>query len=105
MTQRATAANVARLQGHWLESLPPLCGVKNESGFASDQTSQAIRQRYLNGELSVHLVTSPKAGVELKRGENFQGVTGPATILTEWEPLQVVLEDPKMKPLSLTTLN
>jgi hypothetical protein len=61
-------------------------------GFASDTAAQAIRQRYLAGELTLELITSPIAGIELKRGESFNGVfDGPAVVLTQWEPLQCVL--------------
>ncbi len=60
-------------------------------GFASDSSAQAIRSRYLAGELALHLTTSPIAGVELRAGERFSGVDGPAVVLTQWEPLQCVL--------------
>jgi hypothetical protein len=60
-------------------------------GFASDEAAQLVRARFLAGELLVSLITKPLAGVELMRGEVFNGVTGPAQILTQWEPLQVVL--------------
>lgn len=61
-------------------------------GFASDKAAQAIRERYLRGELIPHLVTEPLTGVELSRGQQFQGISGPAQVLTSWRPLQVVLE-------------
>ena len=60
-------------------------------GFASDHDAQAIRQRYLAGELTLHLTTRPLTGIELRAGESFSGVSGPATVLTQWEPLQCVL--------------
>ena len=60
-------------------------------GFASDSHAQAIRDQYLAGELSINLITKPVTGVELRTGENFQGVVGPAVVLTKWEPIQVVL--------------
>jgi hypothetical protein len=60
-------------------------------GFASDPAAQLVRARYLAGELSLQLITKPIAGVELLRGEVFHHVTGPAVVLTQWEPLQVVL--------------
>ena len=61
-------------------------------GFASDSEAQAIRARYLAGELKLHLTTRPITGMELRRGESFSGVAGPAVVLTQWEPLQCVLE-------------
>lgn len=61
-------------------------------GFASDADSQAIRAKYLAGEFALHVVTQPIEGLELRAGEVFNQVTGPATILTKWEPLQIVLE-------------
>lgn len=60
-------------------------------GFASDPAAQTIRARYLAGELVLHLTTRPIAGIELRKGETFQGVNGPAVVLTAWEPLQAVL--------------
>ena len=65
-----------------------LCGVL---GFASDHDAQATRERYLAGELTLHLTTKPIAGIELRAGERFHNVDGPATVVTQWEPLQVVL--------------
>ena len=65
-----------------------LCGVL---GFASDYDAQATRERYLVGELTLQMTTKPIAGVELRRGESFSGVDGPACVVTQWEPLQVVL--------------
>lgn len=62
-------------------------------GWATDSDAQAARARYEAGELSLHLTTKPITGVELRAGETFQGVTGPAMVLTAWEPLQVVLSD------------
>jgi hypothetical protein len=60
-------------------------------GFASDPAAQLVRERYLAGELTCSLITRPISGVQLGRGEVFNGVSGPAQILTQWEPLQVVL--------------
>ena len=60
-------------------------------GFASDSRAQAIRDQFLAGALSIDLITSPVTGVELRTGERFYSVDGPAVVLTEWEPLQVVL--------------
>ncbi len=72
-----------------------LCGVQDQRlvgvlGFASDSQAQAIRSRYLNGELSVNLITKPITGVELRVGERFY-VDGPAVVLTQWEPLPGLL--------------
>jgi hypothetical protein len=60
-------------------------------GFASDHQAQLVRERYLAGELTCSLITRPISGVQLERGEQFLHVTGPAQVLTSWEPLQVVL--------------
>jgi hypothetical protein len=60
-------------------------------GFAKDEAAQAVRQRYAAGEYKLHLVTSPITGVELRSGERFSGVDGPAVVVTAWEPLQAVL--------------
>jgi hypothetical protein len=65
-----------------------LCGV---IGFASDPAAQQVRDKYLNGELECSLITKPIAGVQLSRGEQFHHVVGPAVVLTEWSPIQVVL--------------
>jgi len=61
-------------------------------GFASDTAAQATRARYEAGELSLNLITRPISGIELMRGETFLGHIGPATILTQWQPLQIVLD-------------
>jgi hypothetical protein len=61
-------------------------------GFASDTQAQEVRDRYTAGKLAANLITNPIAGVELMRGESFHGVTGPAMVLTQWEPIQVVLD-------------
>ena len=63
-------------------------------GFATDDQAQAVRERYFAGELTLNLVTKPVAGIELHEGETFSGVAGPATVLTQWEPLQCVLDTP-----------
>jgi len=62
-------------------------------GWATDDEAQAARTLYEAGELILHLITKPITGVELRAGETFQGVAGPAMVLTSWEPLQVVLSD------------
>ncbi len=61
-------------------------------GFASDDAAQSVREQYLAGELSVNLTTRPIAGVELRASESFHGVDGPAMVLTQWEPLQIILD-------------
>jgi hypothetical protein len=65
-----------------------LCGV---IAFASDREAQQVRARYLAGELTCSLITRPISGIQLERGETFLHVIGPAQILTQWEPLQIVL--------------
>jgi len=60
-------------------------------GWATDDDAQAARERYEAGELVLHLITKPISGVELRAGETFQGVAGPAMVLTQWGPLQIVL--------------
>jgi hypothetical protein len=61
-------------------------------GFAQDDEAQAIRERYLAGELTASVVASPITGVEVRKGEQFHGVDGPATVMTSWKLLQVALE-------------
>jgi hypothetical protein len=73
-----------------------LCRVQEDRlvgvlGFASDPAAQLVRQRYLNGELECSLITKPIAGVQLSHGETFHHVVGPATVLTAWSPIQIVL--------------
>ena len=59
--------------------------------FATDSQAQATRDRYERGELILHLITRPIAGVELMHGETLHWVAGPAVVLTRWEPLQIIL--------------
>ncbi len=60
-------------------------------GFATDDAAQAVRDQYLAGELTINLTQQPVSGIELRAGERFHGVDGPAVVLTQWEPMQVVL--------------
>jgi hypothetical protein len=60
-------------------------------GWATDKRATDVKQRYLAGELVPNLITEPIAGIELRRGEFFGAVDGPAIVLTSWEPLQCVL--------------
>lgn len=60
-------------------------------GWATDQQATEVKQRYLAGKLTANLISEPIAGIEVRRGESFSGVAGPALVVTQWRALQVLL--------------
>ncbi len=55
--------------------------------FASDDQAQETKRQFLDGKRKVFkLVSNDIEGVLLKDGEQFEGIAGPATVITKWRP-------------------
>lgn len=61
--------------------------------FASDDMAQEVYRDYQSGARSeFHLLTDQMEGYELKAGQTYRSIAGPATVITKWKPLAALTE-------------
>jgi hypothetical protein len=58
--------------------------------FSSDPEGQAIREAFASGKRkSLEMVADIREGIELRAGEFYGDIAGPAVVATKWTPLKV----------------